>query len=195
MKKQYSMKPSDVAIMETIISWWSREMEERVRLDGWNAYFVTFMFNHIPDKPAAAKLKLMQDRVCRFYSKLVTRIVRKPNSPAQLFNRPRMICAPDYPVFKYEKIGLRAATVNDGLHLHSILAVPLKSRLKEDVAFHVGRKPYLYVKPPLRKIDFRPIESNMKGVTDYAMKTIKRGICRWEDVFFLPKSPSELSSK
>jgi len=167
-------------------------MEDRVQLHGWNAYLVTFMFNHIPGGPAA-RLKMMQDRVCRFYSKLVTRIVRKPNSPAQLFNRPRMICAPDYPVFKYQKIGLQAATVNDGLHLHSILAFPLKSRLKEDVASHVGRKRYLYIKPPLRNIDFQPIESNMHGVTDYAMKTIKRGICRWEDVFFLPKSPSELS--
>ncbi len=193
MTKRYPMKPSDVALVETIISWWSREMEDRVRVHGWNAYFVTFMFNHIPDGPAV-RLKLMQDRVCWFYSKLVTRIVRKPNSPAQLFNRPRMICAPDYPVFKYEKIGLRAATVNDGLHLHSILAVPLRSRLKEDVASHVGRKPHLYLKPPLREIDFQPIENNMKGVTDYAMKTIKRGICRWEDVFFLPKSSSELSS-
>jgi hypothetical protein len=189
------MKPNDVALVETIISWWSREMEERVRLDGWNAYFVTFMFNHIPDKPAAAKLKLMQDRVCRFYSKLVTRIVGKPNSPAQLFNRPRMICAPDYPVFKYEKIGLLAATANDGLHLHSILAVPLKSRLKQDVASHVRQRSYLYLNPPIREIDFRLIENNIKGVTDYAMKAIKGGICRWEDVFFLPKTPSELRSK
>lgn len=102
MEKQYSLKPEDVAVVEAIISWWSWEMEERVTLDGWNTYLVTFMFNHIPG-PSPNKLKLMQDSVCRFYSKLVTRIVRKPNSVYQLVNRPRMITTPDYPVFKYEK--------------------------------------------------------------------------------------------
>jgi hypothetical protein len=104
-----------------------------------------------------------------------------------------MITAPDYPVFKHEKIGLQTATVNDGLHMHSILAVPLKSRLKEDIASRVTRMSYLYVKSPLRNIHFQPIENNIKGVTDYAMKAVKRRRRRWEDVFFLPKSPSELS--
>jgi hypothetical protein len=194
MQKQYSLKSDDVALVEAIISWWSREMEDRVTLDGWNTFLVTFMFNHIPEPPPK-KLKLMQDSVCRFYSKLVTRIVRKPNSIYQLVNRPRMITAPDYPVFKYEKIGLQAATVNDGLHMHSILAVPLKSRLKEGIASHVAGKSYLYIKPPLRNIHFLPIEGNIKGVTDYALKAVKHRRCRWEDVLFLPKSPSELSGK
>jgi hypothetical protein len=194
MQKQCSLKSDDVALVEAIISWWSREMEERVTLDGWNTYLVTFAFNQIPGPPAL-KVKLMQDSVCRFYSKLVTRILRKPNSIYHLVNRPRMITAPDYPIFKYEKIGLQAATVNDGLHMHSILAVPLKSRLKEDIASHVARKSYLYVKRPLRKIHFEPIENNIKSVTDYALKAVKRRRCSWEDVLFLPKSPSELSRK
>jgi hypothetical protein len=193
MRKRHPMTSNDVALVETITSWWSREVEDRVRYNGWNAYLVTFTFNHIPGS-APAKLRLMQDRVSRFYSKLVTRVVRRPNSVAQLFARPRMMVAPDYPVFKYEKIGLQAVTVNDGLHLHSILTVPLQSRLKEDVASHVEQRPYLYVKSPLRQIHFQPIENNTRGVTDYVMKTIKRRNCRWEDVFFLPKSPSELSS-
>ena len=169
-------------------------MEERVILHGWNTYLVTFMFNHIPGPPPK-KLKLMQDSVCRFYSKLVTRIVRKPNSIYQLVNRPRMVTAPDYPVFKHEKIGLETATVNDGLHMHSVLAVPLKSRLKEDIASHVARKSFSYIKSPLRNIHFQPIENNIKGVTDYAMKAVKRRRCKWEDVLFLPKSPSELSGR
>ena len=106
----------------------------------------------------------MQDSASRFYSKLITRIVRQPNAIEQLFNRPRMMVAPDYPVFKHDKIGLQAATVNDGLHLHAILAVPLKSRLKEYVVSHVERKPYLYLKAPLRNIHFEPFESNTRRV-------------------------------
>ena len=192
MQNRYSIKPNDVAIVEAVTSWWSQEMEDRVTLHGWNTYLVTFMFNHIPG-PSAVKVKLMQDSVCRFYSKLVTRVVRKPNSIHQLFNRPRMITAPDYPVYKHKKIGLAAATVNDGLHMHSILAIPLKSRLKEDIGSHVARKPYLYRKLPLRRIEFKPVETDLFRVTDYIMKSVKRGRCRWEDVVFLPKSPSELS--
>jgi hypothetical protein len=153
------------------------------------------MFHRIfPHGRGEVRLKAMQDNICRFYSKLVTRVVRKPNSPLDLYKRPRMLAAPDYPVFKHSKIGIDAATINDGLHVHGILVVPLKSRLKVDVASHVTQKPYLYVKPPLRSIHFEPIENNFKRVTDYMMKSVKRGRCRWEDVFFLPKSPSELSS-
>jgi hypothetical protein len=193
MTRLNSMTSNDVAFVETVTAWWSREVEERVKYHGWNAYLVTFMFNHIPG-PRVAQLKMMQDSVSRFYSKLVTRVVRKPNAIEQLFNRPRMMVAPDYPVFKYEKIGLAAATVNEGLHLHAIVAVPLNSRLKEDVVSHVARKSRLYIKKPLHNIHFQPIENNTYGVTDYVMKAVKRGRCRWEDVFFLPKSPSELSS-
>jgi hypothetical protein len=152
------------------------------------------MFHHVSGLPAA-RLKAMQDSVCRFYSTLVTRIVRNPNSIHQLHLRPRMLTAPDYPVFKHDKIRLRDATVNDGLHMHSILAVPLKSRLKEDVASHVQRKSRLYIKWPLYSINFAAIENNTYGVTDYAMKIVKRGRCRWEDVFLLPKSVSELHSE
>jgi hypothetical protein len=194
MQNRYSIKPNDVAIVEAVTSWWSQEMEDRVTLHGWNTYLVTFMFNHIPG-PSAVKVKLMQDSVCRFYSQLVTRVVRKPNSIHQLFNRPRMITAPDYPVYKHKKIGLAAATVNDGLHMHSILAIPLKSRLKEDIGSHVARKSFSYIKSPLRNIHFQPIENNIKGATDYAMKAVKRRRCKWEDVLFLPKSPSELSGR
>ena len=35
-------------------------MEDRVTLDGWNSYLVTFMFNHIPGPPPK-KLKLMDN--------------------------------------------------------------------------------------------------------------------------------------
>lgn len=187
------LNSQEVAIIETITSWWSREVEEKVTKNGWSAYLVTFMFNHISGS-AAARLKVMQDSVCRFYSTLVTRVVRKPNSIHQLFLRPRMLTVPDYPVFKYEKIGLRDATVNDGLHMHSILSVPLNSRLKVDVISHVAEKSRLYRKRPLREIHFEPIEHSTYAVTNYVMKSVRRGRCRWEDVLFLPKSPSELSS-
>ena len=84
--------------------------------------------------------------------------------------------------------------MNDGLHMHAILGMPLKSRFKnETISMHVERKRHTYIKTPLREIHFKPIEADMTKVTDYALKTIKRGTCRWEDILILPKSPSELS--
>ena len=50
--------PQEVAFIETITTWWSREIEDRVKKDGWNAYLVTFMFNHVSGLPAA-RLKAM----------------------------------------------------------------------------------------------------------------------------------------
>jgi hypothetical protein len=188
------LNSQEVALVQTITQWWSREVEEKVTKDGWNAYLVTFMFNHVSGLPAA-RLKIMQDSVCRCYSTLVTRVVRKPNSIHQLHLRPLLLSVPDYPVFKYEKNGLTQATVNDGLHIHSVLVLPSESRLKEDVCSHVARKPRRYIKKPLYSINFAAIENNAYTVTNYVMKSVRRGRCRWEDVFFLPKSPSELNSQ
>jgi len=58
MRSQYSLKPDDVAVVEAITDWWSRDMEDRVTRHGWNTYLVTFMFNHIPGPPAL-KIKIM----------------------------------------------------------------------------------------------------------------------------------------
>jgi hypothetical protein len=105
-----------------------------------------------------------------------------------------MLAAPDYPVFKHEKKNLAEVRVNDGLHMHAILGMPLKSRLKkETISMHVERKRHAYIKTHLREVHFVPIEPDMDEVTDYALKTIKRGKCRWEDISILPKSPSELA--
>ena len=193
MAQRISLNSSETALIEAITAWWSKEMEDKARYEGWNVYLVTFMFNHIPGT-AATKLKTMQDSVSRFYSKMITHVVRKPNSIYCLHKRPKMLVAPDYPVFKHEKKNLAEVRVNDGLHMHAILGMPLKSRFKnETISMHVERKRHTYIKTPLREIHFKPIEADMTKVTDYALKTIKRGTCRWEDILILPKSPSELS--
>jgi hypothetical protein len=73
--------------------------------------------------------------------------------------------------------------------------VPLKSRLKEDIVSHIQRKSHLYLKAPLRSINFAPIEDHTKVVTDYLMKTIKHGKCGWEDVSVLPRVPRNFPGK
>jgi hypothetical protein len=185
-----SVKSNDVALIEAITEWWSRELESKAKYDGRNIYLVTFTFKHIPGT-AATKLTTMQHSVSCFYSTMLKRVVRKPKSIYYLHKRPRMLVAPDYPIFKHEKKTLMEVRVNDGLHMHAILGVPLKSRLKEEISSHVERKRHAYIKAPLYDVHFAYIEADMKKVTDYAFKAIKRGRCRWEDLLILPKSRSE----
>jgi hypothetical protein len=185
---------NDYALVDDVVFWWSKTLRKRVKRHGWNAYLVTFMFNHIPGG-STVKLKMMQDSMCRFYSTLLTRVVRNPNSLSQLFNRPIMMAVPDYPVYKHKKVSLQDAKINDGLHFHALLAVPSESRLKQDVGSHVQQYSGLYVKAPIQRIHVDLIEAGNRRTIDYAMKSVKRQTCRWEDVLVLPKSPCEFACR
>lgn len=166
-------------------------IEDRVKKDGWNAYFVTFMFNRIPGG-RKAQLGSMADALYRFYATFLTRVVRNPHSAFQLSQRPLFVSVPDYPVPKHDKQRLCDIAINDGLHMHGILVVPWQSRMKEDVISHLQRYSRLYVKEPLRRINIEEIEDNLGRVGDYVFKSVKRGRCSWDDVVILPKERSEL---
>jgi hypothetical protein len=181
----------NVALVEELTRWWTREMENRECTDGWDIFLVTFQFEQIHGS-TSTRLKEIQNCVCRFYSKLLTRVVRKPRSRLQLHLRPKMLAIPDYPVAKPKKMSIRDVTINDGLHVHAILGLPHESRLKEWLPAHVERKKRAYIKRPLSSIHFEPVTRTLTKVVDYSLKSIKRGRCRWEDVLILPKSPSEL---
>ena len=177
-----------------LISGYIEIMDRKIRRFGWNAYLVTFMFKQIPGGKTA-RIKIISDTLHRFYSTLLTRIVRRPQSPFQLSERPLFITLPDYPVPKHDKQKLADITINDGLHMHAILAVPWESRLKQDVITHVDRYTRLYIKEPLSRINIGLIEENLDRVGDYVFKSIKRSRCEWDDVIILPKSTSEVRNR
>jgi len=168
-------------------------IESRVTREGWNAYLMTFMFHPIPGG-TQAKLQGMSDAVYRFYATFLTRVVRKPKSPFHSGERPLLFAAPDYPVPKHEKQSMSDFAVNGGLHFHGLLAVPLESRLKEDVISHLQSNFATYIKSPLRRIDAVLIENKFGFVTDYALKSVKRNRFKWDDVIVLPKSTAETGS-
>jgi len=168
-------------------------VESKVTREGWNAYLMTFMFHPIPGG-RQAKLQTMSDAVYRFYATFLTRVVRKPNSPFHSGERPLLFAAPDYPVQKRKKQSPSDFALNDGLHFHGILAVPLKSRLKEDVISHIQSRFATYVKNPLKRIDAVLIENQSGFVTDYALKSLKRSRFNWDDVMILPKSRAEIGA-
>jgi hypothetical protein len=81
----------------------------------------------------------MTDEVDRVYSAFITRVVRRPHSEYQKDFRPMLIVAPDRPVLKNEKQKLRDVKINSGVHMHGILLVPGRSRLKEGVEMRFKR--------------------------------------------------------
>ncbi len=123
---------------------------------------VTFMFKRLGggDRPALNK---MIDEVERVYSTFITRVVRKPNSVAQKASRPILIAVPDRPVFKNEKQELRDVKANDGVHMHGILMVPGRSRLKEGVETHFKTHENRYVRNNLVKCSADPIQPGRSG--------------------------------
>jgi hypothetical protein len=177
-----------------LIAGYIKIMDRKIQRYGWNAYLVTFMFNQIPGG-RTVRLKGMSDTLNRFYATFLTRVVRRPQSPFQLSERPLFITLPDYPVPKHDKQRLADITTNGGLHMHAILAVPWQSRLKQDVITHVDRYARLYVKEPLSRIHIGLIENNLNRVGDYVFKSIKRGRCDWDDVIVLPKSTAEVRNR
>jgi len=149
------------------------------------------MFHQIPGGKKA-KLRSMNDALYRFYKTFLTRVIRNPHSAFHQDQRPLFFAAPDYPVPKHDKEWLSDIAINDGLHMHGILVVPLQSRLKKDLIGHIQQYRRLYLPPPLRRIHIRGIEGNFGRVSDYICKSIKKGRNTWDDVIILPKNRSEI---
>jgi hypothetical protein len=121
------------------------ELIQRSMDQGFNAFLLSFMFKPLAGSKRAV-LNQMNDEVQRVYSTLVTRIVRNPRAEAQKNSLPFLFTAPDYPVFKQTKQKLADVTINNGLHLHGVLCIPLNSRLRVNLPTHFSLKKNLYVK-------------------------------------------------
>ena len=168
-------------------------IEESVS-DGWNAYYVNFMFRHIPGLPTH-RFAVMRNEVERVYSTMVTRIVRKPNSLERLDNLPWFIGCEDKIVPKNKKVSLRDVTINDGSHINGVFLFPLKSRLRKHPIDLIGdnQKYYIPEGGPLLRIHFTPLHVTLTKAVDYTFKSIKRGWVKEEDIIILPKSSTEVT--
>jgi hypothetical protein len=167
---------------QQIIAGYAELIQRRIDQDGSNAFLLTFMFKPFAGSEKSVLIR-MNDEVQGVYSTFVTRVVRNPRSESQKASLPLLITAPDRPVFKLEKQRLSDVKINNGLHIHGILCVPWKCRLKVDVATHFAEKKSVYVKNRLLRIDVRPIySSKVTGVVDYAFKALKNGNATPDDI-------------
>jgi hypothetical protein len=162
-------------------------------VDGWVPTLLTFTFDQVPGERSIV-MKRMIDEVERVYRTFLTRVVR---NPVRDFGEvPLLIGGLDLPVLKHGKVRLSAhGLVNDGLHAHGVLLMPSVSRLKTTAADHFEGRQRLYVRAgkPLTSLHAKPIESNVRGTTDYALKSLKNGRLSYEDaLIILPRATTEL---
>jgi len=178
------------AIWETIaqvtpnklIAGYSELIQQQIDNEGSNAFLLTFMFKPLPGSKNGILIQ-MNNEVQRVYSTFVTRVTRDPRPEAQKAHLPLMITAPDRSGSKRKRQGLSDVNINGGLHIHGILCVPWKCRLKLDVPTHFAAKRDLYVKNPLPRIDVHPIYSpKVAFVVDYVFAALKNGIATRDDI-------------
>jgi hypothetical protein len=176
---------------------YGRWVQELISIHEYSGYLVTFMFYWITGKHKSMTSAMMKD-VKRFYSILVTRVVRDPRK-APSTRLPLLIALPDKPVPKYVKKNTREdAKINDGLHVHAIVLIPPNSRLKLDLRKHVRQQSKIYMDPKytdIRKIDVQKIKSRPDYTTEYALKLLKNDPEFSDDLLILPVSKQELPAK
>lgn len=168
-------------------------------------YYVNFMFGQLPTNPHVQKA-IMHDEVCRWYSLLLTREVRRPRSegldlPALFdFDLPRRLDMPqffgccDQPVLKRDKKTPRLVLPNDGDHLNGILALSRLGRGKcvPERDFKLAR--YCPPNSRLQRIYVERID-HRGTIADYTFKAIGSGRATWDEMLILPRALSEISAK
>jgi hypothetical protein len=181
--------------LQLITSFNSMILDRVIR--GWQPYFLTYVFRHIPGSPAYRK-RVMTSEVCRVYSQLLTRIIRDPTAPKYQQLLPYLMASPDLPVPKTgTKARLKELTVNGGLHYHGVLVLPPedKCRLGRELIVHLHEKKSFYCPPdyPLLRIDARSMSTPM--LAEYTLKQIKRGKMDYDDILILPRTLDEVRDK
>lgn len=173
------------------MSWLARQISDK---DRWIAYYVSFMFNHLPGKEKA-RIEQMVKEIERFYALFITRVVRYPQRSCNYERLPRLYGSPEYGVPKSTFASLQSVTINDGLHVGAILLVPVDSRLKDGARNHIQDNKQLYLGShgKLRDIYLRRITQTPEIAAEYNFKWEKRDPRFAEYAILLPRSRSEAS--
>ena len=156
---------------------------------GWDAYFLNFMFNQI-SASVSRRMDVMEYEVGRVHDILTRHVLRWPDRDIWQDLRPKFIGSPDLPVYKHEKELVRNLVVNNGLHYNVLAIVPptkrkLESRIMERAVFgrqsrllvsidkHLRIKQRLYLNDVLSRIHATPITRGT--MADYTLKAFKNG--------------------
>jgi len=173
-------------LLEAYGDWVNEWMQQ-----GWDGYLITFMFHNLSGS-MSTQISQMHQEVTKVFSKLVTRMVRKPRSPSWVPLLPKGVFVPDLPVVKRAKVQIRDASTNNGLHMHGVILANRWGRLPDPLDQHLQEKRATYLTGKIRSIDVVKIENRPKYTTEYAGKGLKRPCFNTDHVLILPRSLSEL---
>ena len=174
-----------------IYSDWAKEVSSKI---GWDLYLFTIMFNGLPGSEAAKILQMHQD-IMSMYSKLATRVVRKPRSEKGRPLLPIGIFVPDLPVVKKCKSGHEDAPANDGLHMHGIVACHRYGRLRDFLDDHFAKQIKMYQLGNIRTIHVKRIDDHHAYTAEYGFKGLKLSRFSSDHVLIVPKAVSELPDR
>jgi hypothetical protein len=176
---------------QKIIQGYGQMLGDRVE-NGWCPFLLTFLFKQLPGN-SNFRIEQMIRHISIFYSKLVTRIQRYPATMVGSANVPILVTCTDLPIAKHKKRSLPEVSINDGLHLHGLFALPPISRIGRDLQSHLFSKRHVYETAPLIAVHSEPIHSDFHGVVGYALKSFRSGRINYDDsIFILPRTFSEL---
>jgi hypothetical protein len=167
---------------------------------GFRMYLVTFKFHHISGSSEHKRREMLQEVEYQFYPTLIKHVERQPMNPSRQRNLPRLIGFPDLPVTKHSrKLSVKDVTINDGLHVHAIVAMPSTLRhyqgckLKNLIRDHRHR--FIGDFTRISHIDVRRIKKHPEYVADYVLKHAKRNPAIMDEILILPKSPDDVSPR
>jgi hypothetical protein len=162
---------------------------------GFEPYLITFMFKLAM---LNGRSQQMSEEVNRVYSRFLTECVRNPWSEHNWHNRPVLIACPDWKVWKRNKQDQIKVLPWEGPHWGGILLVPPRNNLNVGVKDHfetVKRKAYVRAGLPLSRIHVEHTSYQPSVATEYAMKSLARRRCSFDDLLIFPLSRSERPEK
>lgn len=176
-------------LLEQYESWMLKEI---LRND-CRSYLITFIWK-ANDYSDDLRKKIMNEDVTAFYSRLLRRAVRKPNSQNGISKRPFFIAATDFPFTKKDK-KLRLVYINNGLHMHAVRVIPKNTRFNGKLKSHMRANIEHYMKySRIHEINIKQIAKDGSFTGGYNLKSIRIGRCSLEDILILPKTTSEIHS-
>ena len=169
----------------------------RLKMEGRKLYFLTFMFKPLKEVDRWNKeinvdrwnKEIMKKVVYEVYGRLITRVVRYPRKFAGDLV---LVGAPDRPVPHRRKRSSKDVKINNGLHMHAIVALARRTQLKVGLKQHIKDDgAYLLENLPLRRIHVKRCKRSPRKVTRYLLKGISRRSFDLEDMVICPKASSE----
>ena len=170
------------------------QLIERKWNQGYDVYILTFLFNSVGNNKKT-KVARMKEEIEIFYSRLATRVSRKPSTKAGHRLLPFMLLYPDTSVYKSAKrsLSFKEITTNDGMHMHGVCAADRRGKIKQFLDEYFQEHQRAFTTRKLRKVHVERVTHLPGYVTDYALKSMKRPWFEIDDLIVLPKTVGEVS--